>query len=422
MWVESVASRRTRAHPPLGPGDRSIPESRSFLKLFSEALSALAFNFLGLLAGIVFATFVGLFSTTSWGLRAYPCVLTVRGMIGGMVCGRLSSGLWLGTIRPRLLGNTEEFKTIYEVALVISAFSSLMMSLIIWSYGLPHGADVRAALEITSTMTSTMAFSFLITMPIPALAAFMAFKHGVNPDVVTYPIGSTSSDILVTCCYAGSLALSSLGLSGLLLRGALGLVFLIAGISVFLLHRRDTSFRRTLKEGLLASFIAISISGLTGVLLADIAESIGLWPGLCMVYPALMSTMGDVGSVVGSTATTKLFRGELRPGPRAVVEHMREILATLAASTLIFMAYAFLSMPYPPPKGLEPFSLVAALMATNIMAFWAVVLLSLSAGIATYRFGLNPDNFVIPIESSATDAITTLALLFSLSLFVGPIA
>jgi len=399
-----------------------IPERQSFLKLFSESLSALAFDLLGLLAGLAFAAFVGLFSTRPWGLRAYPCVLTVRGMIGGMICGRLSSGLWLGTIRPSLLGNTEEFKAIYRVALVLSAFSSLVMSFVIWSYSLPYGMDMHMALEITSVMTSTMAFSFLTTMPIPALAAFVSFRHGIDPDVVAYPTGSTSSDILVTCCYAGSLALSSLGLFGQALSIAVGLGFLITGLSTVVLHRRDIGFKKMLGECLLASFVAISISGLTGILLANIAEGIGLWPGLCMIYPALMSTMGDVGSMVGSTATTKLFRGELKPGPRALFEHGKEISAAWSASALIFMAYALLSAPYLPPKGPGLFSLTITLMTTNFLAFWAIVLLSLSSGIATYKFGLNPDNFVIPIESSAADAITTLALLASLSMFIGPIA
>ena len=422
MWPGDIkADRRTPASPLLDPGGRPIPE-QSFPKLFSESLSALAFDLLGLLAGLAFAAFVDLFSTRAWGLRAYPCVLTVRGMIGGMICGRLSSGLWLGTIRPSFLKNTEEFKAIYQIALVLSAFSSLMMSFVVWSYGLPSGADLRTALEITSAMTSTMAFSFLITMPIPALTAFVSFRHGVDPDVVTYPVGSTSSDILVTCCYAASIGLLSLGLVGRALGGALGLIFLIAGVSVLVLHRRDPGFKKMLREGLLASSVAISISGLTGIFLANIAENIGLWPGLCMIYPALMSTMGDVGSVVGSTATTKLFRGEMRAGPRALIDHAREIIATWAASALIFTAYGLISAPYLPPEGPGLISLMAALMTTNLLAFWAIVLLSLSAGIATYRFGLNPDNFVIPIESSAADAITTLALLAALSAFIGAIA
>jgi len=422
MWLRERGDDRTLSVGLPIPGEGPVPERQSFLKLFSESLSALAFNFLGLLAGLAFASFAGLFSTRTWGLRAYPCVLTTRGIIGGMVCGRLSSGLWAGTIRPGLFGNTEEFKVIYRVALVLSASSSLTMSLIIWFYGLPLGADVHVALEIASAMTSTMAFSFAVTMPIPAIVSFASFRRGVNPDVMTYPIGSTSSDVLVTCCYAASLLLLSLGTVGQAIGGALGLVFVMAGASTLLLHRRDRGFMRMLKEGLLASLVAISISGLTGVFLADISASIGLWPGLCMIYPAMMSTMGDVGSVVGSTATTKLFRGELRPGVGAVKDHAREVAAAWAASALVFTAYGLISASYLPPGGPGIIPVMAALLTTNMLAFWAIVVLSLSAGIATFRFGLNPDNFVIPIESSAADAITTLALLTALSSLVGPIA
>ncbi len=392
--------------------------SQGFWRLFSESLSALAFNLLGLVAGLAFACFSTLFASKPWGLRAYPCILTVRGVVGGLVCGRLSSGLWLGTVRPSLTGNTEEFKIIYHTALVLSSAAALMMGPVVWLYGLPAGLGPGEALEATAALLFTMTLAFLTTMPIPALTAFTAFRHGVNPDVVTYPVGSTSSDVLVTCCFAGAVALASLGQLGLVIEALTGAAFLASGAVVLFSHRRDGRFLRALKEGLLASSMAIAISGLTGLLLADVQATIGLWPGLCLVYPAIMSTMGDVGSVVGSTATTKLAIGTMEPGLRALKGHSREIGAAWAASLLMFSSYGIISaLVFPGGPG--PGFFLIALLITNLVAFWAVVSLSLLAGMATYRHGLDPDNFVIPVESSAADALTTLALLLALGLVAG---
>lgn len=57
----------------------------------------------------------------------------------------------------------------------------------------------------------------------------------------------------------------------------------------------------------------------------------------------------------------------------------------------------------------------ATLYATNILAASCMILIAYAVGILTYRKGWDPDNFVIPIESSLADTITTLALLTALN-------
>jgi cation transporter-like permease len=43
-----------------------------------------------------------------------------------------------------------------------------------------------------------------------------------------------------------------------------------------------------------------------------------------------------------------------------------------------------------------------------------ITLITFAVGYLTYKKGLDPDNFVIPIESSLADSITTGALFFAL--------
>jgi len=53
---------------------------------------------------------------------------------------------------------------------------------------------------------------------------------------------------------------------------------------------------------------------------------------------------------------------------------------------------------------------------TNIIAVAAIVLLSYGVAILTFQRGLDPDNFVIPLESSLADSMTSIALLVALIL------
>jgi cation transporter-like permease len=55
------------------------------------------------------------------------------------------------------------------------------------------------------------------------------------------------------------------------------------------------------------------------------------------------------------------------------------------------------------------------LLATNFLAVSAMAIIAYAIAISTYRRGLDPDNFVIPIESALADSITTLSLFIALT-------
>ena len=339
--------------------------------------------------------------------------MTTRGMVGGVFCGRLTSGLWLGTIRPRFLGNTREFKALYSSILTLSAALALMITGVVGLYGLSWGIKGRDVLNVAVAVLATMAFASVAATPISAFVAFTSFRHGLDPDVVTYPVGSTTSDIVVTCCYAATLALMYYGPPGRLAVHGVCAAFLSVCAAVVARWARDEGFRRALGEALTSSIAVVVISGSTGTVLGQMNATVGLRPEVALAYPALIDTVGDVGSIVGSTATTKLWSGELEAKPGAIKEHSREVAAAWSASACMFVAYALISAALGQARVLP--ALLAIFLLANLIAVGAVALLSFMAGIATYRHGLDPDNFVIPIESSAADAITTLSLLIAIS-------
>ena len=57
----------------------------------------------------------------------------------------------------------------------------------------------------------------------------------------------------------------------------------------------------------------------------------------------------------------------------------------------------------------------AILYATNIVAASCMIFIAYAVGILTYRKGWDPNNFVIPIESSLADTITTVSLFIVLN-------
>ncbi|MCW3993458.1 MAG: magnesium transporter, partial [Candidatus Bathyarchaeota archaeon] len=123
------------------------------------------------------------------------------------------------------------------------------------------------------------------------------------------------------------------------------------------------------------------------------------------------------GSVVGSTATTKLALGLLKPSFSAVRNHTTQILAAWMASMLMFVSFSAVSLLINGIFALYTFlGFTSLLLTVNIIAVTAIVLVSYAVSILTFQKGLDPDNFVIPIESVLADSVTSIALLFALFL------
>jgi mgtE-like transporter len=159
------------------------------------------------------------------------------------------------------------------------------------------------------------------------------------------------------------------------------------------------------------------IVNITGTALNKVSILVENRREIYTVYPALIDTVGDVGSVVGSTATTKLALGLLKPSFSAMRTHAVQIFGAWGASVIIFTLFSILSLLI---NGMLSFHMflvfTSILLIANVIAVTLIVFISYAVSILTFVKGLDPDNFVIPIESSLADSITTIALLVALFL------
>ena len=392
---------------------------RKFYKIFRESLTAFAFNIIGIVAGTILASNVGVFKLAPWAILVYPSIVSARGVIGGLFCGRLSTALHLGTIQPRLQGNTKSFHLLFRAVVIMTLAASVGMSFVAMLFGnVLLGVPASDFLSMMGVTIASMALALLVVSPLTAIVSFATFKHGLDPDIVLYPVESTVSDLLITIIYIGVV-------NAFVLFAPTGQLFVVftamtlALISVYLLARniREPEFSKTVKESLLTLFFVAFMVNITGSTLGKIAEIVGERREIYTVYPAMIDTMGDVGAVVGSTATTKLALGTLRASFSSIRNHSIEIIGAWLASSIMFIIYSISSLAI---QGLLSVSsllrFTALLLTTNLGAGAVISLVSYAVTLVTYKKGLDPDNFVIPIESSLADSITTMFLFLSLGL------
>jgi mgtE-like transporter len=197
------------------------------------------------------------------------------------------------------------------------------------------------------------------------------------------------------------------------------LVFMFLVFYILSKNMHEAEFIKTLKESVVTVLLVSFLVNITGTLLLGISnfltERVEIWT----IYTALIGMIGNVGSVVGSTATTKLALGLLSPSFSSMQKHAKNIFSAWTASIIMFIILAILSLSIHDLFSFSSFySLFSIVLLANVLAVAAIVFLTYSISILTFKRGLDPDNFVIPVESSLADSVTSLALFVALLIII----
>jgi mgtE-like transporter len=382
----------------------------------SQSLLSLSIDLGGLMAGALLAYYIDFIESVPWALMIYPGILSVRGAIGGLLSGRLSTALHLGTIKPTFFNNTREARVLFHSVTALTLISSILMGAVSSVFGvLLGGMLAEDIVKVFLILMAAMGSSIVLVSPATFGFSLVSFRKGLDPDVMVYPFVSTFADIVITGCYMLILSLTILfpGASWWII-GFIDLVFI-----AFVCYRlrkdiREEQFIETIREFMLTLVFVSLIVNVTGSALSKIAANIGRRPEVYMIYPALIDTVGDVGSIVGSTATTKMALGLVSTSMSTIRHHLKEIGYAWGASIIMFCVFSLVpSLSY----GFSVFwGLIVQLLSVNLLVIPVIILISYAVAIETRKRGLDPDNFIIPIETSLSDGITTLALLLVISL------
>jgi len=146
----------------------------------------------GLLAGLMLAAHLDKFTLIPGLFILLPGFLEMRGNISGSLSGRLSSGLFLGAIKPHikhqslLTGNVlASFASVITVSLALGLLAYFL-----------SGAFFGAA-DFSIVWIALLAgiLSNLIEIPLTILTVFWLFRHGHDPNDIMGPYITTIGDI-----------------------------------------------------------------------------------------------------------------------------------------------------------------------------------------------------------------------------------
>ncbi len=131
-----------------------------------------------------------------------------------------------------------------------------------------------------------------------------------------------------------------------------------------------------------------------------------------------MNTLGNIGSIIGSTETTKLALGYIKSFGQVLKDTVRDLLSVEVAAFLIHVLFgvAALAVGYLTEVAVDPFFIIKLSLFSNALSFLVISVFALTIATQTFKRGLDPDNFVIPLTTSVADTVSTLSLMTTLTL------
>lgn len=390
------------------------PRGHLYDSVPAQTLTALSFNVISLFAGGLISLCTPRFQVAPWILSLFPPILTIRGGIGGIFSGNLATLLHLGLIRPQTRGNTALYNQLISAVFVITLLDTVAMGILAFALNIVFG---RATLNhlfifvIVPPVACTIAMA--LTVPLTLLIAVATFRRGLDPDIIVYPILASINDIIVTAAFVTVIFLVIYGGPFLFLLWSIFILILaFSGLLVWR-NREVRFFLQTIREGTTLVIMSSLLGSVNGIFLSRMERGLIRYPGVVVLYPALTNALGNIGSIVGSTTTTSLALGyvrNLKEEVQGIMGRVSQVEMVAFLMHLVFGVITYLLMkPTAPEANLLPLVVIAAF--SNLSSFLPISLFALLVAFLSFRRGLNPDNVVIPIITSTSDTVATLALL-----------
>jgi len=344
-----------------------------------------------------------------------PAAIGMRGNIFGALGSRLGTQIHAGTFRvSRRIDSL--FGQNVGAAIVLSLSISAVLAVL--------AKAVSGAFFTTPTISlvdymvisviGAIISSIVVLVITVAVAAFCA-NRSLDLDNVAAPIVTAAGDIATLPSLF--LATYLIGFRFVTPLIAILCAALAVASLVYALRSKLPILRRIVLESLPILVLAGVVDLMAGVTIEKRLESFITFPALLVLVPAFLEDSGSLGAILAARISTKLHLGTLVPGRGAWEAAIDDVLLIYlyAIPVFVFLGISSIIVAHvanqasPGALDMMGVALLAGFMATT-----ASVIVGFYAAVATYRFGLDPDNHGVPMVTSSLDLLGALSLILAI--------
>jgi mgtE-like transporter len=423
--------RRLKERPHIRPAVYGyLTEEKESLR---QGFAALFLSSTGeLVAGIALAGIAGILDELVGLAVLIPAAIGMRGAIFGAMGSRLSTaiqtGLFSFNLRRGVLA--ENLQAAAVLSLISGVFLAFMARLLCDFLG------VRTELSVFDyVVISTVggAIAGVLLLGITVVVARLSVARGWDMDNIAAPMITACGDILTLPALVVATYLIGIPVVSNVLAGTLILVAVAVVAAAFRIGA--PSLRRILAESLPILAMTGTVTIIVGVALEDRKASFVALPALFILLPAFLQEGGALGGILSSRLSSKIHLGLLAPRGLPPVNTFRDftLIYTFATGVYLFIggashwlavALGQLSPDLLARLGLDAGQLSPGFLVmlgvsalAGLIATTAAALAAYYGSIVSYRVGLDPDTYGIPIITAAVDLLGFMSLIIALIVF-----
>jgi mgtE-like transporter len=410
--------RRLRERPRIRPRVFGyLTEEKESLR---QGFAALFVSSVGeLVAGIVLAGIAGTLEELVGLAVLIPAAIGMRGAIFGAMGSRLSTsiqtGLFSFSLRRGVLAEN------VQAAAVLSLLSGVFLAFLARYLSDILGVVTELSVVdyvVISTVGGIIAGVLLLGLTI--LVARTSVARGWDMDNIASPMLTAAGDILTL----PSLVVSAYLIGIPFFSNALALVLVGVTIATAILGFRlgTLNLRRILAESLPILAITGAVMILVGVALEERSEQFTTLLALSILLPAFLQEGGALGGILSSRLSSKIHLGLLAPRGLPSVTAFKDfvLIYTFATGVYLFIgaaSHGLAVMLFPDGSSPGLLEMMGITALAGLIATTAAVLAAYYGSVVSYRLGLDPDTYGIPIITATVDLLGFMSLIIALIVF-----
>jgi mgtE-like transporter len=372
----------------------------------------------GLVAGITLGKITGTLEELPGLMILVPAAVGMRGNVFGALGSRLGTAVHAGTFRLSARVETEVGQNLAS-SVSLSMAMAFLLAVVAKGFAVAFGVHHSISLAdfvVVSVLGGVI--PIVVVMGITVAVAAMSVRYEWDLDDVAAPVVTAAADSVTLPSLF--LATAFVGIGGVtpLLAAACAVASAVALVAGW--RSALPTLRRIVRESVPVLLLSGFVSMLAGLTIQGRLTSLLRQPALLIAIPPLLSLSGSLPGILSSRLASKLHLGlvEARRGMwRGAVE---DVALVYVLATAIFLTLglatqglgAALSITGP---GIGP--TVGAVLVAGLLATTWTNFVGYYGALATYRYGLDPDNFGIPLVSGTSDLLGSAALILSLVIF-----
>jgi len=369
----------------------------------------------GLIAGLALGAITDTLEQLPGLLLLVPASVGMRGNVFGALASRLGTAVHAGTFgssrrRGTLVGQN------LEAAVLLSMSLALILAVVAKGFAVSFG--IHHSISITDFVVVSVLGGLVpiaVVMAITVGTAALSARHEWDLDNVAAPVVTAAADMVTLPSLFLATKLVSVPVVTPVVGGLCalaGAVSLVQGV-----RSRLPTLRRIVRESVPVLSVAGMVSMLAGLTLDGRLDPLLRYPVLLVLIPPLLSLSGSLAGILAARLSSKLHLGLVDPNkfslkPVAEDVVLVYILAGIAFMVLGLGAASLGNLPAIATPGWT--DVVTVTLAAGFLATTLSAMAGYFGAVVSYRLGLDPDTFGIPIVSSTSDLLGAIALMLSL--------